>query len=636
MGNSEMGSPLLQDRLAIGSHASEEGVVQWTESSQDGFVCGSQWRVWSLVSLTVFMTMCCISAVLLTSSSQIYGGEGSLLAGGDGDTESEFDFFSNQRTAFHFQPDQNFMSDPCAPMYFNGYYHLFYQWNPYDRVWGNISWGHTVSTDLIHWQYLDPSLFADQWYDDQGAWSGYATIVDGMPVILYTGGRGAYGGDANQSISMAVPVDPLDPLLRQWKKVDNNPILYTPEGFSSQAFRDPTTAWKDEDDLSLWRMSVPSVIQNDDKSRDGVGLMYTSRDFYNWNLEGTFLHRVHGTGTWECLDLFPIIVESELGVNQTALNPEVYHDGMKYVLKAGMDETRVDYYAIGTYSTGTHTFTPDDPDMDVGIGHCYDYGRFYASKTFYDTSTRRRVLWGFVHELDSEDDDKIKGWASLQAIPRTVWLDGKTGRYLLQWPIVEMEDLRGAHSNYNDIELQPTDVIKVDGGDGQQLDILVAFEKPDLSGAEVPIADSEFDCKEGADKRGVFGPFGLIILADESRIEHSDIFFYITRKTDGQWNTFVCSDQSRSSLYWNLDKQVYGHYLEIVEADEELTLRVLVDHSIVETFVQGGRFAITARIYPTLAIGSNAKLFLFNNGTTPIKVKSLDVYQMGAVTMSRI
>jgi sucrose-6-phosphate hydrolase SacC (GH32 family) len=302
----------------------------------------------------------------------------------------------------------------AAPMYYKGYYHLFYQWNPYDRVWGNISWGHSVSPDLIHWQYLEPSIRADEWYDLQGAWSGYATTVEGRPVVLYTSGRGDFGPDANQSISMALPVDPSDPLLRNWKKYDSNPILYSPPGFSSQAFRDPTTAWHDEDAVSLWRLVVPSMIQNADKTRDGVGLMYTSPDFYHWQLEETYLHRVHKTGTWECLDLYPIVAENELAPGGKALDPEIYHDGLRYVLKAGMDETRIDYYAIGTYSTKTHTFTPDDLSMDVGFGHCYDYGWFYASKTFYDVSTRRRILWGFVHEADSEEDDRFKGWSSLQ------------------------------------------------------------------------------------------------------------------------------------------------------------------------------------------------------------------------------
>lgn len=93
------------------------------------------------------------------------------------------------RTSFHFQPEKNWMNDPNGPMYFKGYYHFFYQYNPHAAVWDSgIVWGHAVSSDLIHWLYLDIALACDQWYDAQGVWSGSVTLRDdGVPIILYTG-----------------------------------------------------------------------------------------------------------------------------------------------------------------------------------------------------------------------------------------------------------------------------------------------------------------------------------------------------------------------------------------------------------------------------------------------------------------
>jgi len=99
----------------------------------------------------------------------------------------------------------------AAPMYYKGYYHLFYQYNPDAAVWGHIAWGHAVSTDLIHWLYLENALEPDQWYDDMGVWSGSATIgPDGVPFILYTGkdsGGGAYAVVAT-CFSMTMDIHP--------------------------------------------------------------------------------------------------------------------------------------------------------------------------------------------------------------------------------------------------------------------------------------------------------------------------------------------------------------------------------------------------------------------------------------------
>src|SRR4051812_8974593 len=76
----------------------------------------------------------------------------------------------------------------AGPLYYKGWYHLFYQWNPDAAVWGNISWGHAVSRDLIHWLHLPLAMVPDHWYDINGVWTGSATqLPDGRIVMLYTG-----------------------------------------------------------------------------------------------------------------------------------------------------------------------------------------------------------------------------------------------------------------------------------------------------------------------------------------------------------------------------------------------------------------------------------------------------------------
>lgn len=101
-------------------------------------------------------------------------------------------------------------------MYYKGYYHLFYQYNPKAPIWGNIVWGHAVSTDLLRWHYLEPAMKGDHWYDERGVWSGSATFMeDGSPVLLYTG----ESINMTQVQNMAVPANKSDPLLLEWVKV---------------------------------------------------------------------------------------------------------------------------------------------------------------------------------------------------------------------------------------------------------------------------------------------------------------------------------------------------------------------------------------------------------------------------------
>ncbi|XP_022772704.1 acid beta-fructofuranosidase-like [Durio zibethinus] len=521
-----------------------------------------------------------------------------------------------QRTAFHFQPEKNWMNDPNGPLFYKGWYHFFYQYNPNAAVWGDIVWGHAVSKDLIHWLHLPLAMVADQWYDKNGVWTGSATILhDGKIIMLYTGST----AEAVQVQNLAYPADHSDPLLIHWVKYPGNPVLVPPPGIDNKDFRDPTTAWLTSE--GKWRVTIGSKI-----NKTGIALIYDTKDFINYEMLDGLLHAVPGTGMWECVDFFPVSETEENGLDTSINGP-----GVKHVVKVSLDDERHDYYAIGTYLEKNGTWIPDQPEIDVGIGIRYDYGIFYAAKTFYDQNKKRRVLWGWIGESDSEAADTQKGWASLQSIPRTILFDQKTGTNLLQWPVEEIESLRLKRNEFNQVKVQAGSVVPLNVASATQLDIIAEFEIDKEALERATGSNVTFSCRTsgGAAERGALGPFGLLVLADERLCERTPVYFYIAKGSHGNLNTFFCNDQSRSSAASDVDKQIYGNFVPVLK-DETLSLRILVDHSIIESFAQGGRTVITSRVYPTRAIYGAAKVFLFNNATEASVTASLKIWEMNS------
>lgn len=519
--------------------------------------------------------------------------------------------FSWQRTAFHFQPADNWMNDPNGPLFYKGWYHLFYQYNPDSAVWGNITWGHAVSTDMIHWLYLPLAMVPDRWFDANGVWTGSATILpNGEIMILYTGST----NDSVQVQNLAYPANLSDPLLLDWIKYEGNPVLTPPSGIGSTDFRDPTTAWIGPD--GKWRITIGSKINT-----TGISMVYTTTDFVNYELYDGVLHEVPGTGMWECVDFYPVSINGTKGL-ETSVN----NDGVKHVLKASLDDTKLDHYAIGTYFIENETWVPDDPTIDVGIGLRYDYGRYYASKTFYDQNKERRILLGWINETDTETDDLEKGWSSLQTIPRTVLFDSKTGTNLLQWPVEEIEDLRLNSTEFTDVLVEAGTTVPLDIGTATQLDIFVDFEIELLDTESV---NGSSGCGDGAADRSTFGPFGILALADETLSELTPVYFRVTNSTDGDVTTYFCADESRSSEAPEVFKHVYGGEVPVLDG-ETYSARVLVDHSIVESYAQGGRTVISSRVYPTEAIYGAARLFLFNNATGVNVKATLKIWQLNS------
>ncbi|CAI9097695.1 OLC1v1034165C1 [Oldenlandia corymbosa var. corymbosa] len=522
------------------------------------------------------------------------------------------------RTAYHFQPPQHWINDPNGPMYYNGVYHLFYQYNPKGSVWGNIVWAHSVSTDLINWTPLDPAIFPSKPFDQYGCWSGSATVLPGnKPTILYTG---IIDANNTQVQNYAVPANLSDPYLREWVKPDDNPLIVPQIGINKTAFRDPTTAWKGKD--GHWRILVGGR-----RKHRGIAFLYRSRDFKKWVKAKHPLHTKAETGNWECPDFFPV---PKIGLK--GLDTSVMGTNVKHVLKVSLDVTRYEYYTIGTYDTKKDRYVPDKTLVDGWKGLRYDYGNFYASKTFFDPNKNRRILWGWANESDPVQDDIDKGWAGIQLIPRTITLD-PNGKQLIQWPVEELERLRGQNVYMINQVLNKGDRVEVPVGTAAQADVEVTFNFPSLDSAEEfepswRKLDAQDVCSEtGSTVEGGLGPFGLLTLASENLEEYTPVFFRVFK--DGKkYVVLMCSDARRSSLKDGMYNPSFAGFVDVDLSDKKLSLRSLVDHSVVESFGANGKTCITSRVYPTIAVGDNAHLYVFNNGTTSVTIETLDAWDM--------
>ncbi|CDP08273.1 unnamed protein product [Coffea canephora] len=531
--------------------------------------------------------------------------------------ESILDYIPTEergRTAYHFQPPKNWMNDPNGPMYYKGIYHLFYQYNPYAAVWGEgiLSWGHSISYNLVDWIHLEDALDPTDPYDIRGCWSGSATILPGGdPAIMYTGVE-----STNRQVqNIAVPKNLSDPFLLEWAKLDQNPLMTPVDAIGSEFFRDPTTAWLGKD--KRWRVVIGSEING-----HGTALLYQSEDFVHWAKSHKPLHFSNKTDMWECPDFYPVSTNDTKGIDTSGLGRTT-----KHVLKASFFGH--DHYIIGTYDSETDDFFPDTDFMDSNVKLRYDYGIYYASKTFFDGAKRRRILWGWVKEADDQSDDISKGWSGLQSFPRTILLD-KSGKQLSQWPIEEIEGLRKDEVNLQNKEIEGGNIFEVTGITASQADIEVSFHLPNLDDAELTHPewlDPQLLCSEkNASTGGVIGPFGLLILASENLTEYTAVFFRVFKGHD-KYAVLMCSDQSRSSLREEVDISTFGAFVDVDPA-EKISLRSLIDHSIIESFGGEGKTCITSRVYPTLAIGQESHLYVFNYGTESIRIANLSAWSM--------
>uniref|UniRef100_A0A453D3L8 Glycosyl hydrolase family 32 N-terminal domain-containing protein n=1 Tax=Aegilops tauschii subsp. strangulata TaxID=200361 RepID=A0A453D3L8_AEGTS len=419
-------------------------------------------------------------------------------------------------------------------------YHFFYQYNPKGATWGDgtLSWGHSVSGDLVNWADVGNALDPTSPFDANGCWSGSATVLPGgRPAILYT------GIDANrvQVQNVAFAKNPADPLLREWEKPDCNPVMPMPADVTGNNFRDPTEAWRGRD--GLWRVGVVAEV-------GGVGslLVYRSADFLRWERNAAPLHASsRDVPVLECPDLFPMA-------------PPGAAEGLE-VSASG-----------------------------AGVLHVLKLTDF-AKEDHYMARNKRRVLWAWVDENDG--GGVARGWAGIQAFPRAIWLDAD-GKRLVQWPIEEIETLRRKRVGLQwATEVEAGGRKEIAGIVSSQADVEAIFEIPNLEEAETLdpkwLQDPKgLSAEMGASGRGGVGPFGLLALASGDLEEHTAVFFRVF-KHDGKYKVLMCTDLTRSSRKEGINKPSYGAFLDMdVEKERSISLRTLIDHTVVESFGDGG------------------------------------------------
>lgn len=328
------------------------------------------------------------------------------------------------RPQYHLLPARNWMNDPNGPIYFDGRYHMFFQYNPHAAVWGDMSWGHAVSEDMMHWTHLPVAMTpTPNGPDSFGCFSGSAIAVGSRVYFVYTGVRESTpdkvtihdGSDKLQeSQCLAFCDTETDPRLLRWTKRAEPIVAEPPTGLKITGFRDPSV-WKQG---SWFYMTVGSGIAR----TGGVVLLYRSKDLTNWE----YLH-VLTSGAW---------------TGRPATNPcdsgEMWECPELFALDKGhvliySTEGKV-FWQSGTLDEERMIFRP------VKTGEL-DLGAFYAPKTQLDASGRR-ILWCWIPERRPEQQLRAAGWAGMMSLPRVLRLDNDGG--LRMQMLSGFASLRGA------------------------------------------------------------------------------------------------------------------------------------------------------------------------------------------------
>ena len=433
------------------------------------------------------------------------------------------------RPVAHFTAEATWFNDPNGLLYHDGTYHLFFQSNPEGNTWGNISWGHATSSDLVTWIEQPTAIactdeemvFSGSAVADVRNTAGFAGPGQTSLVAIYTSSSTLVGERQGvQAQSLAYSLDQG----RTWERYAGNPVL----DIGSTEFRDPKVFWHGGDDGRWIMVAVEAVARR--------VAIYSSRDLKAWAFESHFGPAHAVAGVWECPDLFPLTVRTTgetKWVLIVSLNPGAI---------AGGSGTQ---YFIGDFDG--HTFTPvrlststDPADYDW-----LDYGRdYYAAVSFNDAPDDRRLMIGWANNWDYANQTPTHPWRSTMSLVRELQLvrcaDGRLR--LTQQPVLPV-----SVPGFADHDLS------VPSGPGDRTEVLLTPAPGEGSSRVVLTID-------GTQRT---------ITCDRTMSGETDFH-----------HTFPSRDTA----------PLLGEILT--------DLRIIVDGSILEVYVDGGLVTLTQQIFP--------------------------------------
>ncbi|MDR6505779.1 glycoside hydrolase family 32 protein [Arthrobacter oryzae] len=488
------------------------------------------------------------------------------------------------RPALHYAARNTWLNDPNGLIFHDGVYHLYYQNNPLDNVWGNMSWGHATSPDLLTWTEHPVAIACDEEEDifsgsivfDRDNSSGFGTDSAPALVAVYTSAfkqGSAHPGIQAQSLAYSRDGG------YTWTKHTANPVLNR----GSAEFRDPKVIWYDGAAGSYWVMVAVEAT-------DFQVVLYKSYDLSSWELLSTFGPANATGGVWECPDLFTLPVDGDPG-------------NLKWVLTVNLNPGGPNSGSAGQYFVGDFdgtTFTsattvtegPQDPDR-LGEYQWLDWGRdYYAAVSFSDAPENRRLMIAWMNNWEYANHIPTSPWRSPMTLAREISLHTVGGNpRLVQKAAGDFASLAGLARTFSLMDTEISDGTHIlDGAAGtvQRIDVTLTC--------------------------GSATEFGLIVRGDGDQgtrigIRHLDGALIVDRRNSGQTDFH--------EAFASIDSAP----LQAANGSYELT--IYVDHCSVEIFAQGGQVTMTELIFP--APGSSDLAVYASGGTATIN--SLHVTQ---------